>query len=90
MYIIIVDELFQCIYASAVKRLITINPIQNKCFCLRNISVYNYYVYINTNTCCIYLRKYVVYILNIFIYNIHNKIYTHILCKQFFFFFGCD
>ncbi len=57
MYIIIVDELFKCIYASAVNRLITINRIQNKRFCLRNISVYNYYVYINTNACCIYLRK---------------------------------
>ncbi len=38
---------------SDVKRLIAINHIQNKSFCLHNICVYTVYVYvyINTNTC---------------------------------------
>ncbi len=50
------------IYISAVKRLIVINHIQNKLFCLHNISVctlYIYYVYLNTNTCMyIFNKKY--------------------------------
>ncbi len=48
------------IYISAVKQLIAINRIHNKGFCLHYIcvcTVYIYYVYINTNTCSIYLRK---------------------------------
>ncbi len=47
---------------SAVKRLIVINRIQNKSFCLHNIcvcSVYIYYVYINTCTYSIYFEKYI-------------------------------
>ncbi len=60
---------------SAVKRLIVINRIQNKGFCLHNIcvcTVYIYYVYINTNTCMYIFRKKIcyVYILNSFTYNI--------------------
>ncbi len=35
------------------------------------VYMYIYDAYINTNTCSIYLRKYAVCILNIFIYNIH-------------------
>ncbi len=62
------------VYISAVKRLITINHIQKKSFCLHNIYVcivYIYFVYINTHT-WIYLRKLCfVYILNIFMYNIN-------------------
>ncbi len=48
------------IYFSAVKRLIAINRIQNKSFCLHNIrvcTVYIYYVYINTNTCMYIFKK---------------------------------
>ncbi len=44
--------LYYIIIFSAVKRLITINHIQNKSFYLHNIcvcSVYIYYVYINTH-----------------------------------------
>ncbi len=40
------------VFSSVVKRLIAINRIQNKSFCLHNIcvcTVYIYYVYINTN-----------------------------------------
>ncbi len=60
---------------SAVKRLIVINRIQNKSFCLHNIcvcTVYIYYVYINTNTCMYIFREKIcyVYILNIFTCNI--------------------
>ncbi len=59
---------------SAVKQLIAINRIQNKSFCLDNISVYTvyiYYVYINTNTMHVYIyEKCVMFMLNIFIYNI--------------------
>ncbi len=59
------------IYISAVKRLIAINCIQNKSFCLHKIcvcAVYIYYAYIKTHTCmyvyilkiftCIYLYSY--------------------------------
>ncbi len=45
---------------SAVKRLIAINHIQNKRFCLHNIyvcTVYIYYVYINTHTCMYIIKK---------------------------------
>ncbi len=45
---------------SVVKRLIAINRIQNKSFCLHNICVYTvyiYYVYINTNTCMYIFKK---------------------------------
>ncbi len=39
--------------------------------------MYIYYVYINTNTCMyIFKKKYVVYILNIFIYNINISIFS--------------
>ncbi len=44
----------------AVKRLIEINRIQNKSFCLHNIcvcSVYIYYVYINPHTYSIYFEN---------------------------------
>ncbi len=56
------------IYTSAVKRLIAINLIQNKSFCLHNTCVYTvyiYYVYINThinmyifkkNMLCLYIK----------------------------------
>ncbi len=52
------------IYISAVKRLIVINHIQNKSFCLHNIcmcTVYIYYLYINTHA-------YSIYFLNIYMY----------------------
>ncbi len=45
---------------SAVKRLIMINRIQNKSFCLHNICVHNVYIYyvsINTNTCMYIFKK---------------------------------
>ncbi len=53
------------IYISAVKRLITLNRIQNKSFYLHNISVctvYIYYVYINTHTYSIYFENIYMYI----------------------------
>ncbi len=63
-------------YISAVKRLIAINRIQNKSFCLHNICAYCVYLL------CIYKYKHMhVYILEtyvIFIYNIN--VYT---CKYF-------
>ncbi len=49
-----------CIYISPVKRLIVINHIQNKSFCLHNIyvcTVYIYYVYINTHSYSIYFEN---------------------------------
>ncbi len=49
-----------CYGSSAVKWLITMNRIQNKSFCLHNISVctvYIYYVYINTHTCMYIFKK---------------------------------
>ncbi len=51
-----------CIYISAVKRLIAINHIQNKRFCLHNICVYTVctvyiYEYINTHSYSIYFEK---------------------------------
>ncbi len=55
---------FLLVYISAVKRLTTINRIQNKSFCLHNICVYTvyiYYVYINTHTYRIYLENIYVY-----------------------------
>ncbi len=60
------------IKSSAVKILITINRIQNKCFCLHNICVYCVYllcIYKYTHA-CISENNYV-YTLNIFIYNIN-------------------
>ncbi len=48
------------IIISAAKRLITINRIQTKSFCLHNIcmcAVYIYYVYINTHTCMYIFQK---------------------------------
>ncbi len=61
------------IYFSAVKWLIAINLIQNKCFCLHNIcvcTVYIYYVYINAHTYSIYFE-------NIYMYS-HVYIYIYI------------
>ncbi len=66
---------------SAVKRLITINHIQNKSFCLHNIcvcTVYIYYVYANTHTCNIYFENIYkdlhVYISIVIIYIIYTYI----------------
>ncbi len=65
--------LFIHLFFSAVKRLIVINRIQNKSFCLHNICVctvctFIMYVQIHTHA-CIYLRKICyICILNIFIY----------------------
>ncbi len=53
------------IFTSAVKRLITINHIQNKSFCLHNIwvcTVYIYYVYINTKTWMYIFKKNMLFI----------------------------
>ncbi len=53
MYIIYIN-------ISAVKRLIAINRIQKKSFCLHYIctcTVYIYYVYVNTHTYSIYLEN---------------------------------
>ncbi len=68
---------------SAVKQLITINHIQNKRFCLHNICVYIYYVYIITHTCMyIFMKTCYVYMSNIFIYNIkYNNIRFHFILK---------
>ncbi len=56
------------IYISAVKRLIVINRIQNKSFCLHNIWVCTVHIYYaNTNTCMNIRKICYVYILNIFI-----------------------
>ncbi len=52
--------MYMHVYISAVKRLIAINHIQNKSFCLHNIclyTVYMYYVYIKTNTCMHIFKK---------------------------------
>ncbi len=84
-----------CIIDRSVKRLIAINHIQNIRFCLHNISVctvYNYYVYINTNTCmyifkknmlCLYI-KYTYTVYNIKYNNINKSMYIifskYILC----------
>ncbi len=60
-------------FISAVKRLIMINCIQNKSFCLHNIcmcTVYIYYVYINTHT-----NTYSIYFDNIYMH-IHIYIYS--------------
>ncbi len=60
------------IYISAVKRLIAINRIQNKSFCLLNIcvwTVYIHYVYINTHTCKSRFKK------NMFICYMNRNIY---------------
>ncbi len=59
------------ILINAVKRLIAINHLQNKSFCLHNIyvcTVYIYYAHINTHTHSIYLKKY-----------LHVYIYIHII-----------
>ncbi len=59
------------IYFSVVKRLIAINHIQNKSFCLHNIcvcSVYIYYVYINTHTCMYIFQKNVFFIYEIYLF----------------------
>ncbi len=56
---------------SAVKRLIAINRIQNKSFCLHNIwvfTVFIYYVYINTNTCMYIFKKNMLCLYNKYIY----------------------
>ncbi len=53
-----------CLYSSAGQRLITINHIQNKSFCVYNIyvcTVYIYYVYIKTHTYSIYLENIYMY-----------------------------
>ncbi len=58
--IIIIVVNIKVIKMSAVKRLIAINHIQNKSFCLHNIcvcSVYICYVYINTHTYSIYFEN---------------------------------
>ncbi len=69
------------IYISAVKQLIVINRIQNKCFCLHNIcvcTVYIYYVFIHTHS-CLHLRKICyIYILHIFIYKLYEYKYIHV------------
>ncbi len=80
---------------SAVKRLIAINRIQNKSFCLPNIyecTVYMYYVYINTHTCMYIFKKKVLCLYNKNIYIIYKlfkykyiyvnifKIYTVCVC----------
>ncbi len=63
-----------CIGTSAVKRLIVINHIQNKSFCLLNIYVCVLCIYllcINRHTDSIYLE-------NIYMY-LHVYIYIHII-----------
>ncbi len=66
---------------SAVKRLIAINRIQNKSFCLHNICVCTvdiYYAYIKTHTYSIYLENIYMY-LHVYIYiNIIYIIYKSI------------
>ncbi len=62
------------VFISAVKRLIAINRIQIKSFCLHNIcvcTVYIYYVYTNTHTCNIYFE-------NIYM-DLHVYIYIYII-----------
>ncbi len=49
-------------YISAAKRLIAINRIQNKSFCLCNIWVCIYYVYIKTHTYSIYFEYIYMYL----------------------------
>ncbi len=47
-------------FVSGGQRLITINHIQNKRFCVHNICVYTvyiYYAYINTHTCMYVFKK---------------------------------
>ncbi len=58
-------QIYIYIYISAVKRLITINGIQNNVFVYINVcmcTVYIYYVYINTHTYSIYFEKNYMYI----------------------------
>ncbi len=61
---------------SAVKRLIAINRIQNKRFCLHNIYVCVYCVYL---LCTVYINThtYSIYFANIYMY-LHVYIYIHI------------
>ncbi len=73
--------LFINIFCSAVKRLIAINQIQNKRFCLNNIcmcTVFIYYVYINTHAYsiyCVYIYMYMhLYIYVIIFYSIYKYI----------------
>ncbi len=47
-----ISYIWEIMYISAVKRLIVINHIQNKLFCLHNISVYSVYLL------CIFKYKY--------------------------------
>ncbi len=64
------EYLYICILNSAVKRLIAINRIQNKSFCLHNIcvcSVYIYYVYKNTHTHTVYFEY-------IYMYSVSHRI----------------
>ncbi len=82
---------------SAVKRLITINHIQYKGFCLHNICMctvlYIYYVYINTHTYSVYLKNIYIYthiyiLYYIFIYFIykHKKYFLYDFHNNYFFF----
>ncbi len=81
---------FLSLKSSAVKRLIAINCIQNKRFCLHNIyvcTVYIYHVYINIHThACVYTyKKKYVYALQILVYNINYvniNIYMEIFSKN--------
>ncbi len=60
LLIIIIYSLCLKVIYGAVKRLIMINRIQNKSFCLHNrcvCSVYIYYVYINTHTYSMYFKN---------------------------------
>ncbi len=62
---ILLPVIFINILNRAGQRLIMINHIQNKSFCIHNVSVYTvyiYYLYINTHK-CIYLRKLYLYII---------------------------
>ncbi len=62
-----------CIFVGAGQRLIAINHIQNKSFCIHNMCVYCVYLLRMYKYTCMYIFKifFNVYILNIFEYNIN-------------------
>ncbi len=91
IYSIYIYTVYTLIKNSAVKRLITINHIQNKSFCLHNIKAHTYSIYFENIYMYLHvyiyihiiyiIYKYIQYINFLFLYlYIHNKYtqYTHI------------
>ncbi len=68
---------------SAEQWLLVVNSIQNKGFCLYNISVYIYYVYMKIHTYSIYFENTYMY-LQVFIFLLYNlyDIEIYLIYKQ--------